>query len=239
MPLTRPATMPVTPLPPAGPGSCTRCRGPARPDEGECWCCRHVGCQLGLPAGAPPPVVAVGAARPGDAFHGALRRYKDAPGVEQRRHYAAVLGRLVSEFVVTRRPLLAETMGEWDAVAPLPSSGRASRRACPLETLLPFIPALVSPTVVLRAGPARAAHLRATPDAFVVPDPVQGRRVLVFDDVWVTGARARSAAAALTAAGAEVAGILVIARVVRPDATDRAARWWEQAVSARPARLVS
>jgi phosphoribosylpyrophosphate synthetase len=55
---------------------------------------------------------------------------------------------------------------------------------------------------------------------------VRGRRVLVVDDTWVTGARARSAAAALALAGAQVVAALVIGRAVDPDASPAVARWW-------------
>ena len=57
-------------------------------------------------------------------------------------------------------------------------------------------------------------------------DDVAGRRLVVVDDTWVTGARARSAATALARAGARVAGIVVVGRAVDPGASTRVAAWW-------------
>ncbi len=75
-----------------------------------------------------------------------------------------------------------------------------------------------------------AAHLgfrRPNPQGYAVTDAVRhGMRLLVADDVYTTGARANSAASALRAAGAHVAGLLVLARRVNPDRYEPAADLW-------------
>jgi glutamine phosphoribosylpyrophosphate amidotransferase len=162
-------------------------------------------------------------------MHSVLRRYKDGPVAEARRHHARLLARLVDEL------LFGSEAPDWwpggvDAVAAVPSSSRppvAGRLPCPVGDVMAESHALRQlPSVSLGRGPGRARHLRASANAFAPQGPVGGRRLLVFDDTWVTGARARSAAAALTAAGADVVGVLVLGRTVDPDASPALSAWW-------------
>jgi len=61
------------------------------------------------------------------------------------------------------------------------------------------------------------ARRRNVLGAFKVPDPakVQGKRVLLLDDVLTTGATVEACARALKRAGAEQVHVLVLARVVK------------------------
>ncbi len=238
------------PAPPAGPGVCRRCHGPTVHGE-ECWCCRAVGRLLGQACGTGLRSVPLALCRPGDELHGALRRYKDSPALSARRHYAALLARLLQGFLLRHRPCLETAAGGWDALAVVPSSGRSPKTGSapgPFNTVVGQVPALGAwPSLVLRRGPGRAGHMAADPSAFRLDDGADGdgaaisrpRRVLLLDDTWVTGARARSAAAALEEAGMVVVAVVVCGRSVDPAAAPRLGRWWaEQTVAGvgRPGR---
>lgn len=70
-----------------------------------------------------------------------------------------------------------------------------------------------------QVGLTRAGRTRNVRGAFHVPRPLRdrlkGRRVLLVDDVYTTGATARSASRALIAAGASSVDVLTFARVGR------------------------
>jgi hypothetical protein len=181
-------------------------------------------------------VVPVGLCRNGDALHRALRGYKDAPVVAARQHFAARIGSLLGDFVVRHASCIegAAATG-WDSFAVVPSSGRPSpsRRVQrpggsghPLVPIVRTVLAGSASLVDLEPGDGGARHLLPDRHAFDVVGEVRGRRVLVLDDTWVTGARIRSAACALQRAGARVVALVVVGRIVDTGAAFGNARWW-------------
>lgn len=72
----------------------------------------------------------------------------------------------------------------------------------------------IKATPVLR-GLGPAARRKAVRGAFSVKTDVRGKRVLLIDDVYTTGATANACARALKRAGAAEVGLLCWARVVR------------------------
>lgn len=233
------------PVPPAGPGVCVTCHGPARDGRGECWCCRAVSAALGG-AGSSPLVVPVALCRTGDRLHAVLRGYKDAPAVAARRHFARRVGMHLSGFLGAHGACIATAAGaSWDSVAVVPSStrpGGARRGSAPAPHPLGEVVGTVThlsglARVEIVRGPGSADHLAPRPDAFAVAGDARGRRVLLLDDTWVTGARMQSAAAALVSAGAEVVAMVVAGRAVGAVGTGRVPaleRWWEWARTRGP-----
>ncbi|GEM_PF-482891 len=201
-------------VPPTGPGVCRVCHGPARDGWARCWACRVQDSSPHVPS---PPVVPVALYAVGDPLHRVLRRYKDGTVPQARRHFAARLVEHLAAFFVHHTRCLTAAYGPWSAVAVVPSS--AARRVQgrhPFEAVVASVPMLRDvPRLHLVPGSGSAAHLSPDPAAFAVVDPpVRGSAVLLLDDTWTTGARLRSAAAALVQAGARVGVAVVAGRAV-------------------------
>ncbi|MFC4118963.1 phosphoribosyltransferase [Nonomuraea zeae] len=74
------------------------------------------------------------------------------------------------------------------------------------------------------------------PDAFQPTEPINRlnhAKVLLLDDLFVSGAHIQSAASALYQAGADIVVALVVARLIKPGFNPHRARIWEQAESER------
>ena len=227
-------------VPPLGPGVCVVCRGPARDGRPQCWCCRQVSAALGPGRGAGPALIPVALCRVGDALHHVLRGYKDAASAAVRQGHARRLAAHLEAFFI-QHEVGPEAAGArpWDTVATVPSSTPGARRwdrrpaaapgSHPLHGVVARVPVLARCRPVgqpRRPGSRGAGHLAPHLGAFVPDGDVSGLRVLVLDDAWVTGARLRSAAAALEDGGAVVVAMVVAGRVVDPGASPGVARWW-------------
>ena len=195
---------------------CAVCGGPLHAGFTHCYCCITVVRQLGQPLA---PVVAVAEYRVGDRMHRRLRGYKDAPVSEVRRERVEALAGMAERWLLGHCDRLAERFGgAWDAVATVPSSCRPG--SSPVDAVVRRVPSLEGCRVpMLERGPGRLDHLEASPRGFVLRPGVDrawlaGRRVLVVDDTFSTGARAQSAVAAIRSGGATVVGILVLGRVM-------------------------
>jgi ComF family protein len=126
----------------------------------------------------------------------------------------------------------AELLAEADLIAPVPlhwtrlwtrrynQAGLLAQRVA-AETGRPFRPDLLirrKRTAPQKSG--RAARTRNVAGAFAVParqrPKIEGRRILLVDDVRTTGATLDGCARALKAAGAAGVDVLTLALVVRP-----------------------
>jgi hypothetical protein len=189
-------------------------------------------------------VVPVALYRPGDPLHAVLRRYKDAPATAARRYFGGVVVALLDGFLATHGACLRSAVEDgWDAVCVVPSARRAtassgpagSAVAHPFEAVVGRIAALAAyPRIRLVCHRLTVDHLVPDAGASAVDADVRGRRVLLLDDTWTTGAHARSAAAALRGAGAGVAAVVVAGRVVDPTAAPGIGTWWTSVVARAP-----
>jgi hypothetical protein len=157
----------------------------------------------------------------------ALLGYKESPVREARMRFAPVVGALFGDFLRGHAPCVAAAAGgPVDAVLPVPSSRRPS--GSPLLTIDGLAAAVCTPLGgarwtpgLLTRGPRSASHMHPDALAFAVPKvrrpAVQGSRVLLLDDTYVSGARAQSAAATLRRAGGAAVLIVAAGRVLRLD----------------------
>jgi hypothetical protein len=100
----------------------------------------------------------------------------------------------------------------WDIIAPVPSTG-GREGVHPLRTALGQMPGYSDQVEdLLFPGEFEIRHLVASDGGFDVRESVDGRRILLVDDTFTSGARMQSAASALRLAGADVVAGLVVGR---------------------------
>jgi hypothetical protein len=161
--------------------------------------------------------------------HGILRGYKDAP-LPEARAAAEAQARLLLGGLAARmeRGGPGSRRIRFDAVVTVPSTRRLGRPA--VDRLIDGVPVLRDRLVgALVRGPAPLDHLVASVDGFAVTaagSALCGRRVLLVDDSYTTGARAQSAAAALRAHRVHPVAVAVAGRVVAPAATRWGTAFW-------------
>ncbi len=199
---------------------CGVCCGPSGP-HAVCFACRRVGGRLGL---ALAPVFPVRLCPLPGPLYTVLMGYKESPVREARRRFGPMVRTLVAEFVSAHAGcLVAAAGGSGGLVLPVPSSTRpAGSPLCGVDGLAPACAPLGDwmPQLLAR-GDVPVGHMRPARRAFEVPaalrPAVAGRRAVLLDDTYVSGARAQSAAAALRRAGARS----VVDRRARPGPATR------------------
>lgn len=78
---------------------------------------------------------------------------------------------------------------------------------------------------LLVPGTIAVGHNSANDAGYRVTRHLSGERVLLVDDTYTSGARAQSAASALSIAGAHVVAIVPVGRVINP-AAEHVTTWW-------------
>ena len=152
------------PLP--GPLVCEICRGPSRPGSEFCWCCRKVSAALGETPASLPHLFPIAVFGPGDPWSLCLRRYKDAPVVAARRHFASALATEAERSIAIHGDCLREETGGFDAYCVVPTS-RPQARAIgrhPLEAVMAGVAALSALDLVRLVPSGPTGHLEPNPE---------------------------------------------------------------------------
>lgn len=193
-------------------GPCRICAARAAPGVSVCTSCRDVAVALGRPLLEVTPIALVTSASP---LYRALRQYKSGePQVAMRQ--AARLTSLLDRFFTRHAECIAPDGLDVCVVVPSPPGGRPAPH--PLSRLVAGSASLPRLVDALFPGTSPVAHRRPSTDGYRATDLVAGKRVLLADDLYTSGAHLQSAAATLEEAGARAVHAVVLGRFVRVDA---------------------
>lgn len=207
-------------MPPHVPGICQVCRRPTRGTFSTCYSCDVTTSQVSRPLYKITPITLYETS--GQVWHH-LRNYKDSPDPAARERLTVTLLAVLVRFLRAHEACVAPN--GWDAIVGVPST-RHPNIVHPLVAGLQRVGSLQDRIeLLLAAGDRPLDHNQADDRGYRVTTPGSAR-ILVVDDTFTTGARIQSAASALSRAGYQVAGGLVIGRVLEPSFDDRHAHVW-------------
>jgi hypothetical protein len=191
------------------------CRVCAAPVNGfdRCWRCEQAR-RIGGVADVVAPLTYAIAGTPSAAL---LRDYKNHPARSVRERHSGVIKDLVWLGITRHERCIGCTAGlAVSSRLVIPSlTSRPGRH--PLAEIAHPINA-ASDAVALMPGPDARCD-RAINDKFVLQPAARldGRHMLILDDVWTTGSTAQSAALAVRRAGAAAVSIMAVGRWLNPD----------------------
>jgi hypothetical protein len=126
------------------------------------------------------------------------------------------VGSLLAGFAALHGPCIRRAAGRrWSDVTFVPSSRDDEREPHPLLTAAGRVGLRMAQTLCRGPGPLDA--MTASDDGYRVVSEVEGRALLLVEDVFDSGARLQSAASALQLAGADVVAAVTVTRVVDPE----------------------
>lgn len=219
-----------TPPPPAGPGVCDVCHAVPGPEYTRCWSCHNSTESVNRPLKL---IVPISLYRVGEQLHTVLKDYKRSPSerVRERHLYqvAAILHRFLREHA---RCIEQAAGGTWDTVTIVPSK-QARAEPHPLENAIKLGKSLGPLYRALLAADQPETIDRVYGDirGFKTIEDVTGRRILLIDDTFTSGATFQSAASRLALDRATVVAGVVIGRVITtgdPRYPAKDAFWEEQ-----------
>src|SRR5271163_303868 len=192
----------------------TTCRVCAAPVDGfdHCWRCE----QARRIAGVADVVAPLSYAIAGTPSGALLRDYKNHPVRSVRESRSAIIKELVWQGITRHERCIGCGAGlPVSCRLVIPSlTSRAGRH--PFAELTQAMTAATSVALV----PALDALCdRAINDKFMLAPAARlnGRHVLILDDVWTTGSNAQSASLAVRRAGAAAVSVMVVGRWLSPD----------------------
>lgn len=205
------------PVAPEGlPSVCYLCLGAVDSTYMQCYNCRKLFHESRCPSSMERRVVPMTVALNPSAWFWALQTYKAA----MYREHASTLGALAYRWLSEHEHRLTSLLGgEADYVTVVPSKkGTTTYETQPLRRALSIVAPLAQRMrQALRCVAPMAERLREyRPEIFAPTLYVNGHRIILVEDTWITGATALSAAGSLLEAGAASVVITPIARDMKP-----------------------
>lgn len=212
-------------------GICSRCRTWARPeaDDGrglECENCAEVREALDRD---PLRFAVVSLYKKPSDLRDWLTRYKGRDDEEDvyEPAFVEVVRSIVGRFVIEHGEALEAAAGPFAGIVVVPSTSRPAPH--PLEAILESLDLDVPLVRLLERGDGDLGFRRPAKDGYRVTFDHPPMRLVLIDDVYTTGSRLNSAAAALAAAGHQVAAAVVLARRINPEYNEIAGELWQSA----------
>ncbi|WP_419916805.1 hypothetical protein [Candidatus Poriferisodalis sp.] len=130
----------------------------------------------------------------------------------ESRNVAAIAARYITE----HGGALAAKFGTWDETVAVPSTHHSDRPALQ-SAIEDNFPGIFAPFArPLIQGPGNMDFNQASESGFLPAGVVDGKRYLLIDDTFTTGARLHSAHHALVAGGAIVPAAIIVTRKINP-----------------------
>jgi len=214
-------------VPPTSQGVCDVCHGAPGAGYRRCYSCAQTCAQVSEPV---TRVVPISLYQSLGQLHLVLRGYEDSRDATARDNFALIVAALLTRYLRRHGSCVAEAAGaDWDSITSVPSS-KDRPVPHPLERAIQcslFLREQFDQPLVRGTGPL--GHRRASDGAFKASRDLSGRRILLLDDTFTTGAALESAASSLTNAWATVVAAVVVGRVINPEFGPEAAALWERA----------
>lgn len=194
---------------------CRFCLGPVS-GYAQCYDCYELFINSNSPASLRRRVVPITACINPSPWFYRLYTYK-----RFRPEYCQILGALAWTYLENHRGRITDLLGGEPSITTIvPSTRGDSYEEQRFREALCMVPPLAEElTQALRhVDDTEVPHREYAPDAFTSgPADVEGHRVLLLEDTWITGATAMSAAGALLRDGARSVAILPLARSSQED----------------------
>lgn len=210
----------LVPIPRDGEDVCPMCHSWKFPGDGLCGNCLQVTTELTFPCSR---FVAISLYRKPSLLRDWLKFYKSSSECFEPS-YGDAIAAILDLTLARQGERLVDKVGRWDHMVVVPSTIASASH--PLEQQLKnvgFEEQLARPLIRTQTP---LAHRVMSDGGYAVTSEVKGKRFLLIDDVYTTGARSQSAASALQLAGGVVVAIVAIGRRINVEYNEYTESLW-------------